>query len=182
MLLSLPIASLLLVAGSVAASPYTPSALLRRENDTASRSNSSTPNVVRSTWDGTCFYPTADETFDLDEYLGKWYQVAGTLAEFTSGCTCITAEYSLNVSWSYDSGSWVWIDHQNNGTVRVSNKCQIRGQVIDIVGEAVTAPAAYGSKGVLNVQFATSSPEECPGPNYIVQGKSLFDFWCDLTE
>ena len=119
MLFSLPIASVLLVAGSVAASPYTPSALLRRENDTASRSNSSTPNVVRSTWDGTCFYPTADETFDLDEYLGKWYQVAGTLAEFTAGCTCITAEYSLNVSWCFAWGFLTWCKltiEQRNGT------------------------------------------------------------------
>ena len=171
MFFSLSTASLLFAATSAAASPFVPvrSGLQQRENDTASKSNSTTPNVVRSTWDGQCFYPTPDETFDLQEYLGKWYQVAGTLAEFTAGCTCITAEYSLNVS--APEKRLEYADTQNNGTVRVSNKCQIQGQVIDIVGEAAPSDPAYGSKGVLNVQFATSGPEECPGPNYIVQGE-----------
>ena len=55
--------------------------------------------VADATWDGTCFYPTPDEDdFELDEYLGRWYQVAGTVAPFTAGCKCVFAEYSLNVS------------------------------------------------------------------------------------
>lgn len=44
-----------------------------------------------------CFYPEADDDFELEDYLGRWYQVAGTVAPFTEGCTCIFAEYSLNV-------------------------------------------------------------------------------------
>jgi lipocalin len=60
-------------------------------NDTAS------PNVVPSLWDGQCFYPTPDSGFQLESYLGRWYQVAGTLAPFTAGCKCIYAQYSLNV-------------------------------------------------------------------------------------
>lgn len=87
-------ALLLALATTALASPYPRStpALLARENDGAN-----VPNVVRSTFDGQCYYPTADETFHLESYLGKWYQIAGTLAPFTAGCGCITAEYSLNV-------------------------------------------------------------------------------------
>jgi hypothetical protein len=44
----------LFLTTSVLASPLS---LIPREND------KSVPNVVRSTWDGQCFYPTADETF-----------------------------------------------------------------------------------------------------------------------
>jgi hypothetical protein len=56
------------------------------------------PNTVPSLWDGKCFYPTGDIGFQLEPYLGRWYQVAGTLAPFTAGCKCIFAEYELNVS------------------------------------------------------------------------------------
>ena len=56
------------------------------------------PNVVPSQWDGHCYYPTSDSAFELESYLGRWYQVAGTLAPFTAGCKCIFAQYALNVS------------------------------------------------------------------------------------
>lgn len=56
-----------------------------------------TSNVVPSLWDGHCYYPTGDAGFSLDSYLGRWYQVAGTLAPFTAGCKCISANYALNV-------------------------------------------------------------------------------------
>lgn len=55
-------------------------------------------NVTNAYYDGQCFYPEADDDFELDNYLGRWYQVAGTVAPFTAGCKCIYAEYSLNVS------------------------------------------------------------------------------------
>lgn len=143
------------LAGTALASP-----LVHRNNDDSSSSSSEeVPNVVRSTWDGKCFYPVADETFHLESYLGKWYQIAGTLAPFTAGCSCITAEYSLN----------------QNGTVNVQNSCQAQGQTVPIQGTASPADAAYGSKGVLRVQFPGQEPPECPGPNYIVQG----EYWTD---
>lgn len=81
----------LALLATVAASPFT--RLDTRNNDGYKK-----PNPVRATWDGKCFYPTPDETFQLDAYLGDWYQIAGTLAPFTSGCTCISANYQLNVS------------------------------------------------------------------------------------
>lgn len=56
------------------------------------------PHAVPATWDGKCWYPTADSGFQLESYLsGRWYQVAGTLAPFTAGCRCISAQYTLNV-------------------------------------------------------------------------------------
>ena len=62
------------------------------------KSNQTSSNVVPSLWDGECYYPQGDAGFALESYLGRWYQVAGTLAPFTAGCKCIYAQYALNVS------------------------------------------------------------------------------------
>lgn len=59
-------------------------------------------NVVPSLWDSQCFYPQGDLDFELDSYLGRWYQVAGTIAPFTADCRCIFTQYELNVT--RDSG------------------------------------------------------------------------------
>lgn len=56
-------------------------------------------NVVDSQYDGTCFYPVPDTKFDLEAYLGTWYQVAGTPFGPTAGARCVTANYKLNVSF-----------------------------------------------------------------------------------
>lgn len=53
--------------------------------------------VVDATYDGQCFYPKPTDNFDLTSYLGRWYQVAGTIAPFTANCKCIRADYALNV-------------------------------------------------------------------------------------
>lgn len=55
-------------------------------------------NAVPSVWDGSCYYPTPDPGFRLDTYLGRWYQVAGTIAPYTRNCKCVYAQYALNVS------------------------------------------------------------------------------------
>jgi len=111
------------------------------------------PNVVQSTWDGRCFYPTPDAAFDLEAYLGRWYQVAGTLAPFTAACKCIFAQYSLN----------------GDGTVKVNNTCEAGGRAVNILGAAEPADPSYGAKGVLRVQFPGQPGPSCAGPNYIVQ-------------
>ncbi|KAH7368810.1 Calycin-like protein [Plectosphaerella cucumerina] len=111
------------------------------------------PNTVPSLWDGKCFYPTGDIGFQLEPYLGRWYQVAGTLAPFTAGCKCIFAEYELN----------------DNGTVQVNNTCQAEQRAVNILGTAAPADPGYGSKGVFRVQFPGQPAPDCPGPNYIVQ-------------
>ncbi|KLU92939.1 hypothetical protein MAPG_11887 [Magnaporthiopsis poae ATCC 64411] len=109
--------------------------------------------AVPSTWDGECFYPAADIGFELDSYLGRWYQVAGTLAPFTAGCKCIFAEYQLN----------------DDGTVQVNNSCEAQGAPVNIVGSAGPANPSYGAAGVFRVQFPRQPSPACPGPNYIVQ-------------
>lgn len=111
-------------------------------------------DVTDALWDGECFYPKPTSDFELDQYLGRWYQVAGTPAPFTQGCSCIYAEYTLN----------------SNGTVNVMNGCQLGDQEITIQGTASAADEAYGEAGVFRVQFPPQPPPvECAGPNYIVQ-------------
>lgn len=121
--------------------------------------------AVPATFDGQCFYPvpTRSRAFSLDAYLGRWYQLAGTVAPFTRGCKCIYAEYSLNP----------------NSTVNVQNGCQLNETEVNIQGTAtpVDAELGYGESGVFRVQFPQSPPEECPGPNYIVQAYDGDDGW-----
>ena len=111
-------------------------------------------NITDALWDGQCFYPKPTPVFNLDDYLGRWYQVAGSAFGQTAGCTCIYAEYSLN----------------SNGTVDVLNGCQAGGRNVTINGIARPADKAYGSDGVFRVQFPPMPPpQDCAGPNYIVQ-------------
>ncbi|XMA17568.1 hypothetical protein WAI453_010359 [Rhynchosporium graminicola] len=112
--------------------------------------------VTDALWDGQCTYPKADKSFQLSDYLGRWYQVAGTRAPFTAGCSCIYAEYGMNT----------------NNTVSVSNGCQLGNRSITIEGTASPADEIYGSDGVFRVQFPGSPGPECPGPNYIVQKRA----------
>ena len=72
-------------------------ALATLASATPSNGTSAPLNAVPSSWDGQCFYPKPDIGFQLESYLGKWYQVAGTVAPFTAGCKCIQAQYELNV-------------------------------------------------------------------------------------
>ena len=59
------------------------------------------PKVTYSSSDLTshssCFYPVPDPKFNLEAYLGTWYQVAGTPFGPTAGASCVTANYELNV-------------------------------------------------------------------------------------
>ncbi|EME80793.1 uncharacterized protein MYCFIDRAFT_140879, partial [Pseudocercospora fijiensis CIRAD86] len=123
---------------------------------------------VDASYDGQYFYPKPTSNFELDSYLGRWYQVAGTLAP-TAGCRCISADCSLN----------------DNGTVNVRNGCEIEGKKITIQGTAtpVSPSAGYGHVGVLRVQFpGQSAPHYCPGPNCIVQdiGAESSGSGCDV--
>jgi apolipoprotein D and lipocalin family protein len=62
-------------------------------------------NAVPAVWDGSCYYPKPDIGFDLNTYLGRWYQVAGTIAPYTANCKCIFAQYDLNVSYLHQAKS-----------------------------------------------------------------------------
>lgn len=66
------------------------------------------PNINPAYYDGSCFYPLGDPNFpsnDLIQFTGRWYQVAGTFATFTLGCSCIYADYGLNVRCMPDDRS-----------------------------------------------------------------------------
>ncbi|KAF2011038.1 Calycin-like protein [Aaosphaeria arxii CBS 175.79] len=122
-------------------------AVIPRAEQTAGR------EVVPAYYDGQCFYPVPDPSFVLEEYLGTWYQVAGTPFGETSGAKCVTAEYQAN----------------DDGTVKVINTATAGGRSVGANGTAAPVSAQYGFGGAFVVSFPESSPAECPGPNYIVQ-------------
>ena len=49
---------------------------------------------------------------DLNRYLGKWYDIASFPQSFQKGCSCTTAEYSLN----------------KDGSITVINRCNKEGK------------------------------------------------------
>jgi apolipoprotein D and lipocalin family protein len=55
---------------------------------------------------------------DLNQYAGKWYEIASFPQRFQKGCQCTTAEYSLSPK----------------GYVIVENKCHRNGKVSHIKG------------------------------------------------
>ncbi|HVS94309.1 MAG TPA: lipocalin family protein [Mucilaginibacter sp.] len=76
---------------------------------------------------------------ELDQYMGKWYEIARFPQSFEKDCACSTAEYSLN----------------DDGTVKVLNSC-IKEGVPDIVeGKAAITDKKTNSK--LKVHFGIFS-------------------------
>lgn len=66
---------------------------------------------------------------------------------------------------------------QSNGTVRVENSAAAGPSTFSIIGTATPVDPAYGAAGAFKVEFPnTPSDDDCPGPNYIVQGKSSLFF------
>ena len=58
--------------------------------------------------------------------------------------------------------------------MRVVNTATVGPQTVDIIGTATPVDSAYGAGGAFVVSFpGASSAPECPGPNYIVQGKLI---------
>ena len=55
--------------------------------------------------------------------------------------------------------------------MQVNNTCQAGNRPVNILGAASLADPEYGATGVYRVQFPGERPPDCPGPNYIVQGK-----------
>lgn len=75
---------------------------------------------------------------DLQEYQGRWFEIARLPVSFENNCYAVTATYTLN----------------NDGTVRVENECRkgsLDGPVKRATGKAwVTDP---GENAKLKVQF-----------------------------
>jgi apolipoprotein D and lipocalin family protein len=81
---------------------------------------------------GRCPPTTPQANFDLNKYLGRWYEIRSYPAIFQFGGECVTADYSLNP----------------NNTVKVVNR-QIRFGLVDVIeGNAVPL-----SPGKLVVSF-----------------------------
>ena len=57
---------------------------------------------------------------DLNKYLGKWYDIASFPQSFQQGCSCTTAEYSMN----------------KDGSVKVVNTCNKEGKIKVSTGKA----------------------------------------------
>jgi apolipoprotein D and lipocalin family protein len=57
--------------------------------------------------------------------------------------------------------------------VKVVNSATRGNFSVDIVGTATPVDSAYGAGGAFVVSFPNTPGASCPGPNYIVQGKSL---------
>ena len=72
---------------------------------------------------------------DIDQYLGRWYEIARLPNSFQKNCDCTTAEYSL-------------ID---STTIRVINKCIKNGEPDQAAGKAFVVEGSNNSK--LRVQF-----------------------------
>ncbi|KAF2667331.1 Calycin-like protein [Microthyrium microscopicum] len=138
-----------LLAVSALPSP-SPSELVNQHNDLLI-----SEDAVETIWDGTCVYPKPDGRFKPNEFLGKWYQQAGTETLYNFGCTCVKADYTKNA----------------NGTIGVKNNCKRYGQPTEVLGSASPVNPVYGEKGALRVTLDGVSEKTgaCPGPNYIVQ-------------
>jgi len=75
------------------------------------------------------------KNFDVNKYLGQWYEIARTDNKFEKGCTDVTANYSL----------------REDGGLNVKNKCIVHGK------EKVATGIAYFKNekniGSLKVKF-----------------------------
>lgn len=72
---------------------------------------------------------------DVEKYLGKWYEIAAFPQSFQKGCSCTTAEYSLN----------------DNGSLKVVNSCNVEGKRKTSTGKAFIKDKTTNAK--LAVQF-----------------------------
>ena len=57
--------------------------------------------------------------------------------------------------------------------MRVINTARAGDRQVGANGTATPVSAAYGFGGAFKVQFPQGSGNECPGPNYIVQGEFI---------
>lgn len=72
---------------------------------------------------------------DLKRYLGKWYDIASFPQSFQKGCSCTTAEYSLN----------------DDGSIKVVNSCNKDGKLKVSKGKASVVDKETNAK--LSVTF-----------------------------
>lgn len=89
---------------------------------------------------GQCSSPAVVQDFDVEAYLGLWYEVSRYEQTFQRNGECVTAEYSLN----------------DDGSVRVQNRMLVppSGQFDEDIGRAVLSfPQEDPLQAKLNVSF-----------------------------
>lgn len=86
---------------------------------------------------GACSYKPLEtvQQVDIKKYMGRWYEIASFPQRFQKGCTCTTAEYTLN----------------ENGTVKVDNSCTAYGKKKESIGIAKVVDKETNAK--LKVSF-----------------------------
>lgn len=105
--------------------------------------------------------PEGIDNFNIESYMGKWYeQYRDNSSPFQSG-DCVTATYSLNP----------------NSTVRVENRQYFRDLKTDDtdIGNAV---CANSTKAACTVSFPNPATPNIPdlGPNYLVYSTNYTDY------
>ncbi|EAT38565.1 AAEL009559-PA [Aedes aegypti] len=94
---------------------------------------------------GQCSSPAVVQDFDVEAYLGLWYEVSRYEQTFQRNGECVTAEYSLNA----------------DGSVRVQNRMLVppSGQFDEDIGRAVISfPQEDPLQAKLNVSFGGMPP------------------------
>lgn len=79
--------------------------------------------------------PQTVTAVELDQYTGKWYEIASYPNRFQKGCSCTTAEYRLT----------------KKGHIEVLNRCLKDGEWSETKGKAFPVKGSNNSK--LKVQF-----------------------------
>lgn len=74
-------------------------------------------------------------SLNVQQYAGKWYEIASFPFYWQDGCSCTTAEYEI----------------LENGTISVTNTCIKDGEVDQSVGKAFVVEGSNNTK--LQVQF-----------------------------
>ncbi|XP_055335556.1 apolipoprotein D-like isoform X2 [Paramacrobiotus metropolitanus] len=97
---------------------------------------------------GSC--PTVDTVadFDINRYLGKWFEIEAYFHFFELGLTCITADYSLSSVSSVQSG----LESRPMIVVRNSGWNWIYGNEVVTLGEAY-APDPIHDPGKMKIRF-----------------------------
>uniref|UniRef100_A0A4W5N0I9 Apolipoprotein D n=1 Tax=Hucho hucho TaxID=62062 RepID=A0A4W5N0I9_9TELE len=95
---------------------------------------------------GPCPTPSVQPNFNLQQYLGTWYEIAKLPASFERG-KCIQADYSL----------------RGDGTIRVLNSQFYKGKVQTVEGTAVVQDPKKTAK--LGVSFSYFTPY---GPYWVL--------------
>ncbi|XP_061162703.1 apolipoprotein D-like [Saccostrea echinata] len=89
---------------------------------------------------GRCAQVKTQETFDINRYLGTWYEIYKFKANFEGNAKCISANYEL----------------KSNGHIRVHNSGIENEQIKEATGDAYIPDPKYPAR--LGVKFSNLAP------------------------